>query len=184
MTEHLLRHLYQFGRYLRIRYDSQPNSLTITDDTNKSQDTPAPEKQPTPQPQHQLQQDTHSQPTSENEHQTSEDEQQTSTSTESSETNEIIYIPETQQEIQQETPIRQTPYLPEETPTPNTYETPNFENDEQPFITITKRKKQNTETETKKQNHMITTPYFGGRVRSMKIQFSRSTNTIQMHYTD
>ena len=71
MTEHLPRHLYQFGRYLRICYESQPNFITITNDNNNSQDTLPLEKQPTPQ--QQLQQDTHSQQTSEDEHQTSED---------------------------------------------------------------------------------------------------------------
>ena len=40
-------------------------------------------------------------------------EHQTSTLDTHSETNEITYIPETQQEIQHETPIYQTPNLPE-----------------------------------------------------------------------
>ena len=71
MTEHLPRHFYQFGRYLHICYDSQPNFITIKNDNNNSQDTLPLEKQPTPQ--QQLQEDTHSQQTSEDEHQTSED---------------------------------------------------------------------------------------------------------------
>ena len=72
MIEQLPRHIYQFGWYLRIRYDSQPNSLTTTDDNNKTQDIHDPEKQPTLQKtQHQLQENTHPQQTSEDEHQTS-----------------------------------------------------------------------------------------------------------------
>ena len=86
----------------------------------------------------------------EDEHQTSEDEQQTIPDTQISEdeqqipntqiskSNEVTYIPETQQ-------------APEETPVPNIHNTPNITNDEQPFITITKRrKKQNIPLETLK----------------------------------
>ena len=99
--------------------------------------------------QQQLQQN-NSQQTSEDEHQTSEDEQQTIPDTQISEdeqqipntqiskSNEVTYIPETQQTL-------------EETPVPNIHNTPNITNDEQPFITITKRrKKQNIPLETLK----------------------------------
>ena len=136
MIEHLPKHIHKFGRYLRICYDSQPNSPTITDGNNKTQDTLAPEKQLTPQKQHQLQKNTHIQQASEDEYQTSEDEQQTIPDTKSSDeqsedeqqsTLETQYIAETQQEIQQQTPRHQIPNLPEKTPTPNITETPTLE---------------------------------------------------------
>ena len=36
LTQHLLRHLHHFGRYLRIRYDDKP---TITTNTTNPDDT-------------------------------------------------------------------------------------------------------------------------------------------------
>ena len=197
----LPKHIYQFGRHLRIHYDSQPNSPTITDEQIR---------QITPQKQQQLQENTHTQLTSEDEHQisaeeqqeeeiprnitiiqqetltpittkktkkpqktnltskeytsdteslsedtqqTSEDEQQTSEdeqqTTEDEQPNEqqftpkTQYIPKTQQEKRHQTPTHQT-NLPDKTPKPNIMETPTLENDEKPFITIAKRKKQNS----------------------------------------
>ena len=68
MTQHIPKHIHQFSRYLRIRYDGQPNAPSIIDQNNRAQDIPFPENQTTPQEQQQPQQNINSQ--------LSEDEQQ------------------------------------------------------------------------------------------------------------
>ena len=48
LIQHLPRHLYEFGRYLRIRYNSQPTpTSTTTSENNASDNTPVPVNQQT-----------------------------------------------------------------------------------------------------------------------------------------
>ena len=50
LLQHIPRHIYQFGRYLRIRYDSQPiNNPTISGNNNpNTEDTVTPINHDTP----------------------------------------------------------------------------------------------------------------------------------------
>ena len=48
LIQHLPRHVYEFGRYLRIRYNSQPTpTSTTTSENNASDNTPVPVNQQT-----------------------------------------------------------------------------------------------------------------------------------------
>ena len=129
IKEHLQKHIYTFGRHLRIRYD---NELTQNEETqqerelqdnNNTSDTEGQLPRNCTYTQQEIQQDTNSQQTSEEEHHTSENEQQTT---------HALSTKEKQQEQQEETPI------------PNIHETPDIttENDEQPFITVRKKLKE------------------------------------------
>ena len=155
ITEHLPRYHFQFGRYLRIRYDSHPKPTTNTDDNNKPQDTPPP-YQSTSELQQQLQQDELSKQTSEDETQSSDDEtqqelqqdelsQQTSEN-ETQSSDDETQIPETQQELQQDQLSEDETQIQENTPIPNAYDTPNIETNEQSFKTVTRRRKKQTDT--------------------------------------
>ena len=133
IKHHLTKHIYKFGRHLRIRYDNQPIQNSQQQNEEVQQETEL--DQPTIQPQQQLQEENsedehNSQQKSEDEHQTSEDEQQNIPVTQTQ------YVPQTQKDLQ------------EKIPTPNTHDTPNIENDEEPFITIKHRKKRKTQVQT------------------------------------
>ena len=49
LIEHIPSHIYKFGRYLRICYDSRPDPITTTENNNRSHNSLQPENQPTPQ---------------------------------------------------------------------------------------------------------------------------------------
>ena len=157
IKEHLPKHIYKFGRHLRIRYYNQPTQTkeiqqeTELQDNNNTSDIeeqlPLNLTYTQEIPTNNTQQDINSQQTSKDEQQIPDEEYHTSE--EEQQTTHTPRRKEKQQEQQEDTPI------------PNIYETPEIiaENDKQLSITVRKKSKW-------KINTLNVNPYSGRQVHS------------------